>query len=110
LPFQGLGLPDPDKILSSLIEDNPHIRDEDVFRKINSMRSSIHRSRSSGYFETRAFPDVRWMEISSVLQRELAAGRSPEQIRQIEFVGESLDMASVLRWRRNILAAAEAAP
>jgi hypothetical protein len=51
----------------------------------------------------RAFPDVRWMEISSVLQRELAAGRSPEQIRQIEFVGESLDMASVLQWRRKIL-------
>jgi small GTP-binding protein len=105
-----IGLPAPDEILSSLIEENPHIRDEDVFRKINSMRSSIHRSRSSGYFETRAFPDVRWMEISSVLQRELAAGRSPEQIRQIEFVGESLDMASVLQWRRKILAAAEAAP
>ena len=52
----------------------------------------------------RAFPDVRWMEISSVLQRELAAGRSPEQIKQIEFVGESLDMASVLQWRRKILA------
>jgi hypothetical protein len=60
--------------------------------------------------KSRAFPDVRWMEISSVLQRELAAGRSPEQIRQIEFVGESLDMASVLQWRRKILAAAEAAP
>ncbi len=59
---------------------------------------------------SRAFPDVRWMEISSVLRRELAAGRSPEQIRQIEFVGESLDMASVLQWRRKILAAAEAAP
>jgi GTPase SAR1 family protein len=98
-----IGLPDPDRILSSLIEDNPHVRDEDVFRKINSMRSSIHRSRSSGYLESRAFPDVRWMEISSVLQRQLAAGRSPEQIRQIEFVGESLDMASVLKWRRKLL-------
>ncbi len=52
---------------------------------------------------SRAFPDVRWMEISSVLQRELAAGRSPEQIREIKFVGESLDMASVLKWRRKIL-------
>jgi small GTP-binding protein len=60
--------------------------------------------------KSRAFPDVRWMEISSVLKRELAAGRSPEQIRQIEFVGESLDMASVLKWRRKILAATEAAP
>jgi hypothetical protein len=54
--------------------------------------------------QARFYPDVRWMEISSVLQRELAAGRSPEQIRQIEFVGESLDMASVLKWRRKILA------
>ena len=105
-----IGLPDPDEILLSLIEAHPHVRDEDVFRKINSMRNSIHRSRSSGYSETRAFPDVRWMEISSLLQREQAAGRRPEQIRQIEFVGESLDMASVLQWRRKILAAAEAAP
>jgi hypothetical protein len=51
----------------------------------------------------RAFPDVRWMEISSVLRRELEAGRSPEQIRQIAFDGEPLDLASVLRWRRKIL-------
>jgi hypothetical protein len=43
-----------------------------VFRKINSMRNSIHRSRSSGYVESRAFPDVRWMQISSLLQREKA--------------------------------------
>ncbi|MFM7648497.1 MAG: DUF4365 domain-containing protein [Cyanobium sp.] len=57
---------------------------------------------------TRAFPNVRWMEISSLLQRELAAGRRPEEIKQIEFEGEPLDMASVLRWRRRILA--EAAP
>ncbi len=55
--------------------------------------------------ETRAFPDVRWMEISSVLKRESDAGRSPEQIRQIEFDGETLDLASVLRWRRRILTA-----
>lgn len=34
------------------------------------------------------------MEISSLLRRELAAGRSPEQIKQIEFVGETMDMAS----------------
>ena len=51
----------------------------------------------------RAFPDVRWMEISSVLRRELQAGRAPDQIRQIDFHGEPLDMASVLRWRRKIL-------
>ena len=49
--------------------------------------------------ETRAFPDVRWMEITSVLKRELASGRQPEEIKQIEFVGETLDLASVLRWR-----------
>jgi GTPase SAR1 family protein len=53
--------------------------------------------------DRRAFPDVRWMEISSGLQRELTAGRSPEQIKQIEFNGEPLDLASVLRWRRKIL-------
>ena len=55
--------------------------------------------------QTRAFPDVRWMEISSLLKRELQAGRSPEQIRQSEFVGETLDLASILRWRRRILPA-----
>jgi GTPase SAR1 family protein len=53
---------------------------------------------------SRKFPDVRWMEISSLLRRELAAGRSPEQIKQIEFVGETLDMASHQtsggRWRQ----------
>jgi hypothetical protein len=43
---------------------------------------------------SRRFPDVRWMEISSLRRLELAAGRSPEQIKQIEFVGETLDMAS----------------
>ena len=52
----------------------------------------------------RKFPDVRWMEISSLLRRELAAGRSPEQIKQIKFVGENLDMASHQpsggRWRQ----------
>jgi GTPase SAR1 family protein len=52
---------------------------------------------------SRAFPDVRWMEISTVLKRELIAGRQPEEIKQIEFEGETLDMASVLRWRRKIL-------
>jgi hypothetical protein len=52
---------------------------------------------------SRRFPDVRWMEISSVLQQELAAGRSPGQIKQIEFVGETLDLASVLQWRRRIV-------
>jgi hypothetical protein len=34
------------------------------------------------------------MEISSLLRRELAAGRCPKQNKQIEFVGETLDMAS----------------
>jgi hypothetical protein len=49
----------------------------------------------------RAFPDVRWMEISTVPHRELGSGRSPAQIRPIELEGEPLDMASLLRWRLN---------
>ena len=53
--------------------------------------------------DNRAFPDVRWMEITSVLQRELNSGRRPEDIKQIEFDGEPLDLASVLRWRNRIL-------
>ena len=67
---------------------------------LGQARADVFRADRSN---SRAFPDVRWMEISSVLQRELAAGRSPEQIKQIEFVGESLDMASVLQWRRKIM-------
>ena len=98
-----IGLPVPDEILASLIEQEPYLGDEVVFRKINSMRSSIHRSRSAGYSESRAFPDVRWMEISSVLQRQLDSGRSPGQIKVIEFVGETLDIGSILRLRRRIL-------
>jgi hypothetical protein len=42
------------------------------------------------------------MEISSVLKRELSAGRRPEEIKQIEFDAEPLDLASVLRWRNRI--------
>ncbi len=41
--------------------------------------------------------DVRWMEITSVLQRESGNGKKP--VRQIEFAGERLDMSSVRRWR-----------
>jgi hypothetical protein len=52
--------------------------------------------------ETRDFPDVRWMEISGVLKRELASGRRPEEITQIAFDGEPLDLASVLRWRNRV--------
>jgi hypothetical protein len=52
--------------------------------------------------ESRTFPDVRWMEISSLLKRELAAGRRHEEIKQIEFEAEPLDLASVLRWRNRI--------
>ncbi|HBH74290.1 MAG TPA: hypothetical protein DDY43_12855 [Synechococcales bacterium UBA10510] len=44
--------------------------------------------------DSRKFPDLRWMEISGLLRRELAAGRCPKQNKQIEFVGETLDMAS----------------
>jgi hypothetical protein len=38
-----------------------------------------------------------------VLQRELAAGRTPEPIMQMEFVGEPLDLASIERWRNRIM-------
>ncbi|MFZ4765460.1 MAG: DUF4365 domain-containing protein, partial [Roseimicrobium sp.] len=47
------------------------------------------------------FAEVRWMEISSVLQRESANGTKPEK--QIEFKGERLDLSSVRRWRERIL-------
>jgi WD40 repeat protein len=51
----------------------------------------------------RTYRNVRWMEITSVLQRELDVGRRPEDIKQIEFDGEALDLASVLRWRQRML-------
>ena len=47
------------------------------------------------------FAEVRWMEISSVLQRESANGTKPVQ--QIEFKGERLDLTSVRRWRDEAL-------
>ena len=49
------------------------------------------------------------ISISRVLRRELAAGRSPEQIEQIEFVGDTLDIASVLQWKRKNLPTADPA-
>ena len=49
------------------------------------------------------FADVRWMEITSVLQRESANGTKP--VKQIEFAGERLDMSSVRRRREKALAA-----
>ena len=48
------------------------------------------------------FADVRWMEISSVLQRESDGGQ--KAVKQIEFKGERLDMTSVRRWRDVTLA------
>ncbi|MBI1761389.1 MAG: DUF4365 domain-containing protein [Acidobacteria bacterium] len=47
------------------------------------------------------FADVRWMEISSVLQRESDGGK--KAVKQIEFKGERLDMTSVRRWREAML-------
>lgn len=47
------------------------------------------------------FADVRWMEISSVLQRESEGGQ--KAVKQIEFKGERLDMTSVRRWREKML-------
>ncbi len=45
------------------------------------------------------FADVRWMEISSVLEREKTKG----EVKQIDFVGSRLDMSSVLEWRRRVV-------
>ena len=45
---------------------------------------------------------MRWMEITSVLQRESANGTKP--VKQIEFKGERLDLASVRKWREKVLA------
>jgi len=48
------------------------------------------------------FADVRWMEITSVLRRESANGTKP--VKQIEFKGERLDLASVRKWRERVIA------
>ena len=48
------------------------------------------------------FDQVRWMEISSYLREKSANGTKP--VTSIEFEGERLDMTSVHRWRRRILA------
>jgi small GTP-binding protein len=47
------------------------------------------------------FAQVRWMEISSYLRTASENGTKP--VKQIEFKGEPLDMASLHRWRRKIL-------
>ena len=47
------------------------------------------------------FADVRWMEITSVLQRESANGTKP--VKQIEFKSERLDLSSVRKWREKVL-------
>jgi small GTP-binding protein len=47
------------------------------------------------------FADVRWMEITSVLQRESRNGTQP--VHQIEFQPERLDLSSVHRWRSKLL-------
>ncbi|MES2709928.1 MAG: TIR domain-containing protein [Verrucomicrobiota bacterium] len=51
--------------------------------------------------EKMEFEEIRWMEITSVLKRESANGTKP--VKQIEFKGERLDLASVRRWRDRIL-------
>lgn len=50
------------------------------------------------------FAEVRWMEITSVLNRESENGTKP--LKQIEFKGERLDLSSVRRWRDKVLASA----
>jgi Domain of unknown function (DUF4365) len=50
--------------------------------------------------EKRELTDVRWMEITSVLNEKLAGGA--KTVSQIEFKGERLDMSSVMAWRRRM--------
>ncbi len=52
--------------------------------------------------EKQEFADVRWMEISSVLKRQSQDGKKP--VKQIEFAGERLDLASVRKWREKVQA------
>ena len=47
------------------------------------------------------FADVRWMEITSELQRESANGTKP--VKQVEFAGERLVMSDVRRLRERVL-------
>jgi hypothetical protein len=77
---------------------DPEARD----RELKQLRRNLSEPFGRSGRETRAFPDVRWMEISGVLKRELASGRRPEEITQIAFDGEPLDLASVLRWRNRV--------
>jgi hypothetical protein len=42
------------------------------------------------------FEKVRWMEISSVLRRDVATGKTPKHI---VFEAENMDETSILRWR-----------
>jgi hypothetical protein len=51
----------------------------------------------SGGKDKLEFDQVRWMEISSYLQRESRNGK--KAVKHIEFKGEPLDMASVYRRR-----------
>jgi hypothetical protein len=48
------------------------------------------------------FADVRWMDISSVLRRESQNGIVP--VAEVEFKGERLDMSSIHKWRKMMLA------
>ncbi len=61
---------------------------------------SVDEERASGK-DKLEFAEVRWMEITSVLQRESANGTKP--VKQIEFKGERLDLSSVRRWREKVM-------
>jgi DNA-directed RNA polymerase subunit RPC12/RpoP len=56
-----------------------------------------HRKDGSGKLE---FEQVRWMEISSILQAAKQNGKTPTQI---EFKGERMDMMSIQGWRNRLL-------
>jgi small GTP-binding protein len=61
-------------------------------------------SRTKGN-EKLEFADIRWMEITSELDRLSEGGKTP--VKQFVFKGERLDMASVRQWRERILSQAQ---
>lgn len=63
---------------------------------LSQSTSGVEKDERSGGKDKLEFDQVRWMEISSYLQKERRTGR--KLVKPIEFTGEPLDMASVYRW------------
>jgi hypothetical protein len=70
----------------------------------------IKKPRWADYWQKQAYPvmlvirtsdgQIRWMDVSACLKREIARGKP---VRQIVFEGEPLDVMSVRRWRQRAL-------